>query len=583
MNGWTGKILCVNLDNRSSHALHPSEEIYHNYLGGKGLAGHYLAEEITRSCDDPKMPLFFFAGPLVGTKAPTSGRMTVMTRSPLTGTVGDTSVGGKFGTEMKRAGLDGIIVTGKSENLVGIEIEDDRIEFQSAESLKGLTVSESMARLPKGSAAAVTGPAAENGVKFACIMFDGGYSAGRGGLGLSFAKKNLKYVAIKGSGKVSVSDPELLKKAREEIFRLAAASPVLFGEYGISNLGTPALYDLTHTRRMMPTDNFKKTFFEPAPKLNAQAMAKEYEPKRTGCKGCHILCKKKSKSGDHLPEFETLSHFTALVGNTDLESVLKANKLCNELGMDTISAAATVACHQEISGIKLTAIELVKLVEDIGFGKGIGKELSEGSRRYAIKNNREDLSISVKGLELPGYDPRGAYGMALAYATSTRGACHLRAYPIGHEILRRPVATDRFSFDQKARIIKISEEVNAVIDSLVACKFIFFGCSLEEYASAMTAVTGVEYSANQLSLIGERIYYQERIMNAQVGFCDEHDDLPTRFFTEPGTSGPGFEVPPIDRDKFIKMRQKYYRIRGLDEKGMPTKERAEKLGLRWKD
>jgi aldehyde:ferredoxin oxidoreductase len=180
---------------------------------------------------------------------------------------------------------------------------------------------------------------------------------------------------------------------------------------------------------------------------------------------------------------------------------------------------------------------------------------------------------------LPGYDPRGALGMALAYATSTRGGCHLRAYPISHEILRKPVATDRFSFEGKARIIKISEDVNAVIDSLTACKFIFFGSSLEEYAQALSAVTGVDHSANDLARIGERIYYQERIMNATVGFDIEDDDLPLRFFEEGGTDGPGFSVPPIDRAAFERTRRSYYKVRGLDERGHPTAEKIGALGL----
>jgi aldehyde:ferredoxin oxidoreductase len=180
---------------------------------------------------------------------------------------------------------------------------------------------------------------------------------------------------------------------------------------------------------------------------------------------------------------------------------------------------------------------------------------------------KPDLSMSVKSQELPAYDPRGAYGMALAYCTSNRGGCHLRAYPISHEILRKPVATDRFSFSGKARIIKIAEDTNAAVDSLVACKFSFFGATLEEYAELLSATTGVEYSPQVLKEIGERIYLIERFYNCANGFAAKDDLLPERFYTEPGSSGEGIEVPPIDRGRFAEELQKYYRIRGLTPEG----------------
>ena len=545
------------------------------------MSGYYLRDFITLDVDDPRMPIHLFAGPLVGTKSPTSGRITVMSRSPLTGTVGDASVGGALGTQMKRAGWDGIIITGQSRRWVGIEISDDRVEVCDGSSLFGLPVHRAMGALEGKGSVALIGPAAENGVRFANLMVDRHFTAGRGGLGLCFAAKKLKYVSIKGTETVPVFDRDALKRAREDIFRLIAASPVLLGEHGIQKLGTPALFDLMHSRRMMPTLNFKKTFFPVARSLNAQALSKQYRPQNTGCLGCHIQCKKKSGDGQPLPEFETLSHFTALLGNEDLETAVRANILCNELGMDTISAAATIACYQEATGTEMSPERILELLEDIGRGRGVGEQLKEGSRRYADRVKRPELSMSVKGQELPAYDPRGAYGMALSYATSTRGGCHLRAYPISHEILRKPVATDRFSFSGKARIIKISEDLNAIIDSLTACKFVFFACTLEEYAKAFQAVTGLETTTHDLSEIGERIYYHERIMNAENGFDSADDDLPPRFFREAGTTGPSFEVPPIDREAFLLCRAAYYKVRGLDEQGMPTKEKALQLGLKW--
>ena len=293
------------------------------------------------------------------------------------------------------------------------------------------------------------------------------------------------------------------------------------------------------------------------------------------------IAKKISPEGTVIPEFESLSHFSALLSNRDLSSVVEANRICNELGMDTISAASTLACYAEIEERTLEPEEILGLLQDIGLGRGIGIALGQGSARYAESQGRPECSMSVKGQELPAYDPRGAYGMALAYATSTRGGCHLRAYPISHEILRKPVATDRFTFSGKARVIKIAEDLNAAVDSLTACKFVFFAASLEEYARVFSAVTGVSTSAQDLLKVGERIYYRERIMNATQGFSAEDDDLPDRFFTVEGSSGNNISIPPLDRKDFLEARSNYYKIRGLSDRGMPTEEKAKELGLSW--
>ena len=224
-----------------------------------------------------------------------------------------------------------------------------------------------------------------------------------------------------------------------------------------------------------------------------------------------------------MPEFETMSHFTALIGCQDTDLVLEANDRCNRYGMDTISAGVTLATRREITGQDFTKDSLLALLDDMALNRGEGKQLNKGAFAYATALGRPEAAMTVKGMELPAYDPRGAYGMALGYALSTRGGCHLRAYPISHEIFRKPVATDRFSFSGKARIIKIAEDVNAVVDSLTACKFIFFAAGLEEYAKAYTAVTGVESSAQDLMSIGERIYYNERIINYLNGFDAQSD------------------------------------------------------------
>jgi aldehyde:ferredoxin oxidoreductase len=591
MYGWTGNILQINLSTRSFSVETPGLDFYKKYLGGKGMGGYYLRQCASFPFDHPDMVVSLFTGPLTATIAPTSGRGHIISKSPLTGGVGDTSFGGKLPTQLKKAGWDGLVITGKSPHPLGIEITDSQVKFCRADHLWGLDTAQVHEAISPGRAGlACIGPAGENGVRFASICVDLHHAAGRAGLGLCFGVKNLKYLMVEGTGDTKVKDASGLKEAREEILRLTSASPALMGQFGFTNLGTGAVYDLMDNRRMMPTDNFCATKFEGAAGLNAAAYSKSYTPKKYGCRGCHILCKKISrKSGRKsdkksvmaMPEFETMSHFTALIGCHDKDLVVEANDLCNRLGMDTITAAATLACRREISGENYTKASVLSLLLDMAHNLGEGKELNKGSFAYASAMGRPETAMAVKGMELPAYDPRGAYGMALSYALSTRGGCHLRAYPISHEIFRKPVATDRFSFSGKARIIKIAEDLNAVVDSLIACKFIFFAAGLEEYAKAYTAVTGIESSAQDLILIGERIYYNERIINGLNGFDLKKDDLPQRFFDESGTSGNQIQIPPIDRAKFLSARKKYYDIRGLTPLGIPLKEKSKALGLEW--
>ena len=579
MYGWKRKILHIDLTTKEYNIETPSIDLYEKFIGGKGLAGYYLKPFITKSWDSPEMPLLFFTGPLGDTLSPASDNVTVMSRSPLTGTIGDASAGGKLGNQIKRAGYDGIVITGKSNRLCGINITNGSVEISDARHMEQLGVSESNLILGSSGSNAAIGPAAENGVLFSSIIIDGNFAAGRNGLGLVMAEKKLKYIKVMGSEKTEVYCIKELKKAQEEIFRLTSASPVLTGELGISNYGTGAFYDLINSRRMMPTNNFRATSFSNAKNMNSWHYKKQYGYRKTGCPGCHILCKKIGKKGEAIPEFEAMSHFSALLENSDIQTVTEANKLCNNFGMDPISAAATLACYSEVTHKKLSSENILKLLTDIALNRGTGAELKLGSFRYAQKKSWSGSSMTVKKQELPSYDPRGAYGLALAYATSTRGACHLNAYPISHEILRKPVVTDRFTFSGKARIIKISEDIFSVVDSLITCKFIFFAASLEEYAKAFYGVTGIKTTAQDLMRCGERIYYNEKIMNSMNGFNSEDDDLPERFFTEPGTNGDEIIINPIDRDDFLKARSNYYKVRGLTKNGLPTNKKIKELGL----
>ncbi len=581
--GWTGRILKIDLSNKSYEIIKPESDIYKKYIGGRGLAGHYLRPFCHLTWDSPEMPLLFFTGPLTDTASPSSGMMSVVSISPLTGTVGHTYAGGNFGTELKRAGWDGIIITGISDNLCGINIHDTRVEFSGAESLQDKTVSAIFRSLPDEGGAAATGPAAENGVLFSSIGFTGDYSPGRCGLGLVMHAKAVKFIHVKGSGSTAVYNSEELVSARGDILRLVSASPALMGEPGFSEFGTGALYDLIHSRRMMPTDNFRSTRFQDAGILNAWHYKNKFNPVKAGCSGCHILCRKMSEDGRAVPEYETMSHFTALIGNSSIDIVMEANRICIEAGMDPISAASSIACYMEINNLIMVGADLIRLLTDIAYSKEDGNLLKLGSKKTAEILGRPEASISVKGLELPAYDPRGAYGLSLSFATSTHGGCHLQAYAVSHEILRKPAVTDRFTFTGKARIIKLAEDLNAVLDSLTVCRFIFIAATIEEYAKVFHAVTGSGLSGQELLMAGERIFYNERLINRIRGFSASDDDLPSRFFSESGSSGDGITIPPVPRDEFLDARARYYRIRGLDSEGRPVREKCIELGLECTD
>lgn len=586
--GWTGRYLRVDLSTGASEALPLPQDIRLAFLGGRGLGVYFLRQHAPLPCGHPDLPLIIAAGPLTGTDSPASSRCHVVSRSPLTGAVGDASVGGRLGLELKHAGYDALVVTGRAAALCGIEIDDAEVRLTDASSLGGLPTPDVFLRLranrPSGSIAA-TGPAAENGCRFASIMVDTYHSAARCGLGLAAGLKNLKYIAVRGTGGTSVADAAGLAAAVEDIQRLANASPALMGQHGFARFGTGSLYDLMDSRRMMPTDNFARTHFAPAGELNAHAYAQRYHPVRRGCPGCMVQCKGLSGDGRPLPEYEAMSHFTALIGNQMIELAMRATDFCACLGLDPSSAASALACHRELTGAEYTPDQVLALLLGMATGQGpeaaLGRELAQGAARYAASHGRPDLAMSVKGLDLPAYDPRGAYGLALAYAVSTQGGNHLRANPLSHEVLRKPVATDRFSFSGKARSIKSAEDMLAAADSLTICRHLLLAASLEEYAKAYAAVTGIATTAGDLLLAGERICYLERVLNAQYGFTAKDDDLPQRFFTEPGSGAPDLPVPPIAREDFLKARAAYYRIRGLDENGLPTRETAQRLGLPW--
>ncbi len=565
--GWTGKILHVDLTRAIAWREELPPSLLESYLGGRGLAVRLMRDYFKLDPFDPQMPLIFACGPLCGTSAPASNQLSLVSRSPLTGTIFDCTAVGAFPLQLKGAGQDVLLISGSSPSPVFISISRTKVEILPADDLWGSGVTTTRSALEKFGCVAAIGPAGENGVLFANVDFGFGNQSGRGGLGAVMGCKNLKAVVVAGNSEVKIADGDQFKTACQDVSRLFDASQFLSGPLGISHFGTALMVDLMSQRRMTPTENFSQTFFAAAGNYSGATVKSSCDAFSGSCCDCSIKCRMFGHDGQQLPEYDELSHFGALNGIGDLNCILESNRFCREVGMDAVSAAATIAVWGEIRGRFAATEEMPGLLQDMALCSGDGKQLAQGSRRMAEQLGHPELSMTVKSLELPAYDPRGAYGLALSYCTSTRGGCEQQANAIAHEILRKPVPTDRFSLSGKARIIFISEDTIAAADSLAICRFALLATSLEEYAAILSAVTGVKFSAGQLAGIGRNICLTEHFYNCINGFSRLDDILPERFFSEPGSSGDGIEIPPIDRKAFEEQLGKYYRIRGLNQDG----------------
>jgi aldehyde:ferredoxin oxidoreductase len=367
--------------------------------------------------------------------------------------------------------------------------------------------------------------------------------------------KKLKAIVVKGSTKPVIADEARFQKVRAEALDL-----INKGSAGLSNYGTSALLNLMNHMKILPAGNFRKNEFNDAFKVSGEFIKENYDIKGNACYNCSIACKHIIKSGAfagyEVPEYETLWAFGPDNNNPDIEKIIRANRLCNDYGIDTISTGSTIAAYAEIMGEDIK--ELEEYVKQMGEGTGKGKELGKGSKSLS-GSYKKDVSMHSKGLELPGYDPRGLMGMALAYATSNRGGCHLRGYMAGPEVLGKPERVDRLTFSGKAQLVKIYQDETATFDSMILCRFSSFSVRKESFAEMLSAATGVDYSIDEYLKCGERIWNLERLFNVRAGLSRKDDTLPERFFEKGG----------IDRAGFEKTLDEYYLLRGWDENGVP--------------
>ena len=589
MFGWMNKIIKIDISNGKQEIVKISDEIRRKYLGGRGL-GVKLYFDMCATDIDPfsaENALIFLTGPVTGL-IPTAGRYQVISRSPQTGTICDASSGGVFGNQLKKTGLDGFIVIGKAEKPVYLLITDDGIEIKDASHLWGKNTHETRDALQdeyssKASVASI-GPAGENQVIYSAIMNDKDRAAGRGGMGAVMGSKNLKAIVALGTKEIPVADSDGLKELLTKIDRLIDKHPVTGKSLNL--LGTSVLVNVINAHGMLPTENFQRGVFNDAEGISGEKITEVLLQKRSACFHCPIACGRTTKTANKEgegPEYETVWAFGAQLGINDLTKITEANYLCNELGLDTITTGSTIGCAMELYEKEAFPHELKwgnadileKLVQDIAYKRGIGGELALGSKRLAEKYGRPELAMQVKGLELPAYDPRGVQGQALAFATSNRGGCHMRAYAIAPEILGSPMNIDRYSAEGKAEIVALLQDVSAVVDSMVLCRFLQFAMSISTFREMINVITGWDYTDEELLEVGKRIYTLERDFNSKAGFTRKDDMLPIRFLEEELEEGSSRNrVVQLD-----KMLDEYYVVRGWDENGIPTEETKRKLGI----
>ena len=613
---WAGKILRVNLTTGRIASEPLNMNWARQYLGSRGLASKYLSEEIDPKVDplSPDNKVIWATGPLTGTMASTGGRYTVVTKGPLTGAIACSNSGGHWGAELKFAGWDMVIFEGRSPKPVYLSIQDDVAELRDASHLWGKSVWQTEEIIKKQHQDPLTrissiGSAGENGVLFAAVVNDLHRAAGRSGVGAVMGSKNLKAIAVRGTkGVGNVANPKEFMKATFAAKKVLADNAVT-GQ-GLPTYGTQVLMNVINEIGALPTRNHRDVQFEGAKDISAEAMA---TPRKTdgkkplvtnqACFGCTIACGRIQKMDPHhftvenKPqywgasgglEYEAAWALGAANGVNDLDALQYANMICNEQGMDPISFGATIGAVMELYemgvlkkeqlGIEApfgSASALAQFAEMTAKGEGFGKEIGLGSARLTKKYGHPDLSMSVKGQEFPAYDSRGIQGMGLTYATSNRGACHLRSYTVASEVLGIPMKTDPLTADGKPELVKAFQDATAVFDSAGICVFTSFAWGLPEIQSQVSAACGDEFTLEALGTIGERIWNMERDFNNRAGFTSKDDSLPKRLLTEPAKTGPAKGLV----NKLPEMLPKYYEVRGWDGDGRLKPETRARLGL----
>jgi aldehyde:ferredoxin oxidoreductase len=613
--GYTGRVLRIDLTDRSTRIQELDRSAALMFLGGRGLNSRSLYEEVRAGADPlgPENKVFIATGPLVGTMFPTASRFNISAKSPQTGILGDSNAGGHFAPEMKFAGYDQIIIEGRSREPVYIHISDGEVELRDAGFLTGRDVYERDRLIrsdfgDRGVQTLIAGPAAENGVRFAGVFANLMRAASRTGMGTVLASKGVRALAVRGTGHIEVADPgrfeELVLEIEEEIRGHEQYWPR-------RRMGTTRILMMADRAGFLPTRHYTSGTFERAEEVSGERLAEEFNVKGRGCFACTIPCSRfyVVREGPFAglygegPEYEGLGSFTSRVGNGDLCLALKANDMCNRLGLDILTTGECISwamelhdrgmlSREEAGGLNLSwgnGDAILALIDMIARREGFGDLLADGSRTAAEKLGRGlELTMQVKGLDIIMADPRGLKGFGLGYAVASRGGDHLRSEPfmelsddpeLGLRMFGVPEATLRLADSGKGRLVSYFEDWNAVIDALEPCKNIMQNMEIltfERASEVIEAATGLRMTPAEVRLAGARIVNIERSFNAREGITRRDDRLPRRFLEEPlehgASRGTVFDQEP--------MLDEYYAERGWDqETGNPTPETLKRLGL----
>ncbi len=613
-NGIMNRFVRVDLSSRQIEIKQNYEENFKLYLGGMGIGTaiiwdtvkKYVSEGINLAkmdALDPKNVLVFAVGPGTGVAGfPSGGRHHIMAlKSPLTGSIGSANSGGKWGAYLKSAGFDGIVLNGKADKPVYLTLFNGKVEFHDASDLWGKDVHETTDILFKRHnnegfeiSIACIGSNGENGKPNSAIVNDFHRAAGRTGVGAVMGSKNLKAIVVGGNQKVEIAQPEKFKEYSKIALTKLKDNGVT-GE-GLPTYGTAVLVNIINNIGSLPLHNWQSAYSEEAEKISGETLTEKYLIKKNPCWGCAIGCGRISyvKDGPFAidrtegPEYESIWALGNSCGVHDMGAVIMANHLCDKYGLDTITTGSTIACAMELAekgyipkedyeniDLKFGNGEaLVECVRLMGEQKGFGLKLLEGSRKLAEMYGHPELSMSVKGLEMPAYDPRGIKGIGLNYATANRGGCHVTGYTVSPEVIGLPEEIDRLDYSSKPTWDKIFQDFTATVNSVVNCLFTTFALGAEDFANLLSAVTGWELTDQDILTIGERIYNTQRLIMEKLGIKDQ-DTLPERILKDPLPDGPSKgEICELD-----KMLGEYYKLRGWDEHGIPTPNKIKELGI----
>jgi len=584
MNLYAGKILVVDLSTKEISTEPLRQEWVKEYWGAWGLALRYYWDLVEPEVDplSADNAVVIMTGPFSGTLVPLTSRLSLVSKSPHTGTIFTSNVGGAFGPELKYAGYDGLIIKGASDTPVYLKIVDEHVSLEDASALMGKGIFETEEIMAEGvgepgSKTLAIGPAGEKLITYSMIGSESYRQFGRGGTGALFGSKNLKGVVCKGDGSVEVADmPKFIERITQH------KTENLFTEDNLwaNTDGTAVLVDATNEMGIHPTRNYSGGINERKEIVNSDAI-KAAKIGDRACAGCPLACGKFTRIGDaeiEGPEYETLCLGGSNCEINDLEAIIKYNRVCDDLGIDTMSCGSIISMAMELTesgrhdfGIKFgDSEEYLKLVEEIAsLSTERGRDLAMGAKKLAEKYHATDVSMEVKGLEMPAYEPRGNYGMGLAYATSERGACHLRAFPIFNET--------PFDIDSVVDEVVESQNFNAIKWSMCYCDF-WGSINTEITAELLTVGLGEEVTAAELDQAGERIWTLARLFNLRNGFGATEDSLPEKVLKNPLKNGPN-AGKIFNAEDFSIALSRYYQKRGWDEQGQPGTAKLAELGL----